>query len=986
MFIFIKKQPFLLFNIFFLLLNGSVNAQLNYTIISSSCDDTVKAPETYHERYNNDSIIYLKVKNIDSSNLNEQLIQTDSCYVKIKLHDKSIPELDRIYPYSIFNGKFSDGAYSVRRLTHHYTGYLMTIKAKGKSISQSIGYLADGTLDTTLIKSYCGTDSCFVEKWFDQSGWGRHATQDNQSQQPLICNNGKIYRFNGVPTLYYYSSANKKPVYLKTEPYNMRLSRQAFGYFKDVLSKVSLFIAGGVKEDLPQAETFVSKTAQNQPNTWDTYDGSLLVSGLSPPHTSIDQVDMFIPFNGPKSFNIWTFTFESLLHSYKPGHFKAYSYFNSRINSAKVSGSPSFSFFHNLTNSGLFIGSRDDEVTALNGWISEVWVFPYFMGPDAEGVNYLDNTVRLLNADMSAYYNIGQLHDIVNVTNEHYLNHTGLTEAQQSKLVAAYSLRKLSDGYNGPAVRVSRKSDGKQADIFFDSELNISNLSQAINQTQDSGTLSGFCQSTECYISRWYNQGGRDSLYLFQKNEKDRPLLFENGNVVTINGRPTIYFDSTQYGPNYLETGRFVGFPPIQYGGTWNRPMVRFDTYVAGGVKKNTLNNTFFSKTNNAVQQTRPLKYKNLPGPFDTNNDLFSIGNGNISYWTWDCLSKANLINSIDASIGFNIWHFFSKPNNNFLNAANYYAAPYSNINFSNNSNLIWPVQSTNMNDYPLSADAGEPLMVGTRLDSATSLNGWISELYFFNNSPSEEQGRYTNLTTNMLGYYNIGNTGNCLDFDPIKNNYVEIGPSTGLYTPGSSYTKEAWIFWTGENGNRQIISSQDIFSLGDGKLFVENARFSNMNSGNMKSENPITKNTWTHVAVTYDSASNSYALYVNGDPVKGAVSGTPRNSTSTQTYIGKHPSQDNYYFDGKIDEVRIWNIVRSAQQIKDNYNSIINKGPGLVAYYNFDQGDPGGNNSSTTKLVNNVSPIASDYNGSLVNFSLEGIISNWVKSGVPIK
>lgn len=72
---------------------------------------------------------------------------------------------------------------------------------------------------------------------------------------------------------------------------------------------------------------------------------------------------------------------------------------------------------------------------------------------------------------------------------------------------------------------------------------------------------------------------------------------------------------------------------------------------------------------------------------------------------------------------------------------------------------------------------------------------------------------------------------------------------------------------------------------------------------------------------------------------------------TSFANQFGGHAGSDmhlifgvdipwNEYFDGLIDEVRIWNYPRTDEQIQENYDRRANAlEPGLVAYYNFDEG-----------------------------------------------
>src|SRR5690606_16715512 len=97
-----------------------------------------------------------------------------------------------------------------------------------------------------------------------------------------------------------------------------------------------------------------------------------------------------------------------------------------------------------------------------------------------------------------------------------------------------------------------------------------------------------------------------------------------------------------------------------------------------------------------------------------------------------------------------------------------------------------------------------------------------------------------------------------------------------------------------------------------------------------------------------------------NNSVVIGDCSGTDRN------------------FPGMIDEVRIWNVTVPEAQLADHMNTAYcSDEPGLVGYYQFDQGVRDGNNASVTTLLDH-SPNAN--HGTLSGFALMGTTSNWVE------
>jgi len=91
--------------------------------------------------------------------------------------------------------------------------------------------------------------------------------------------------------------------------------------------------------------------------------------------------------------------------------------------------------------------------------------------------------------------------------------------------------------------------------------------------------------------------------------------------------------------------------------------------------------------------------------------------------------------------------------------------------------------------------------------------------------------------------------------------------------------------------------------------------------SGALFGTGPLTINTWTHLAGTYDGVT--LRLYVNGLQVSSrAQTGSIAVSTNPlqiggDTFYGQ-------YFQGKIDEVRIYNWALSGPQIQSDMNSPI--------------------------------------------------------------
>lgn len=220
-------------------------------------------------------------------------------------------------------------------------------------------------------------------------------------------------------------------------------------------------------------------------------------------------------------------------------------------------------------------------------------------------------------------------------------------------------------------------------------------------------------------------------------------------------------------------------------------------------------------------------------------------------------------------------------------------------------------------------------------------------------------------------------NAQNGLDFDGI-NDYVSMqnaGP-----TGTSDRTVECWIKTSASQQTQQILvdwgsaaplgSRFTLNMIAFGKIRIE------VGGNGFNSTQSIADGNWHHVAVTYDhAAATKVRMYIDGVLETSNNFTQSVNTANSGIRIGRRVDGVNY-FDGLIDEVRIWNLVRTQSEISSSMNSEFCSVPtGLVAYYKFNQGTAGGANSGITTLNDN----AGTNNGTLNSFALVGSSSNWV-------
>ena len=97
-------------------------------------------------------------------------------------------------------------AFSVRRLSTGHAGPLLRLRRASDNAEQDIGATTSGNLDIATLTTFCGTSSCFISAWYDQSGNGRNATQNLTTRQPRLVNAGTLDVDGGRPAPSYTAS------------------------------------------------------------------------------------------------------------------------------------------------------------------------------------------------------------------------------------------------------------------------------------------------------------------------------------------------------------------------------------------------------------------------------------------------------------------------------------------------------------------------------------------------------------------------------------------------------------------------------------------------------------------------------------------------------------------------------------------------------------------------------------------------------------
>jgi hypothetical protein len=198
----------------------------------------------------------------------------------------------------------------------------------------------------------------------------------------------------------------------------------------------------------------------------------------------------------------------------------------------------------------------------------------------------------------------------------------------------------------------------------------------------------------------------------------------------------------------------------------------------------------------------------------------------------------------------------------------------------------------------------------------------------------------YTGTHSFTINIVSLPGSGNMLTFDG-SSDYAKSGDTLSL---SGDHTVEAWIKPGSASLGGIITVGDSVFSkilFTDSREIAVDILIDGGHYKNYTGTTQLTLDKWYHVTYTFDSNSNALTIYVNGISeivtVSEAMSISPFSLSAAPVFIGK--DQDTSYFDGSIDEVRVWNDVRTEEEIRDFMCEKAYTSPtdDLVAYYRFD-------------------------------------------------
>lgn len=183
------------------------------------------------------------------------------------------------------------------------------------------------------------------------------------------------------------------------------------------------------------------------------------------------------------------------------------------------------------------------------------------------------------------------------------------------------------------------------------------------------------------------------------------------------------------------------------------------------------------------------------------------------------------------------------------------------------------------------------------------------------------------------------GKFGNGIEFDG-EDEFVDIPATIGGAMDPDIVTVSAWVKIDNSGSDAQRIfhrssGTYGLYVSSQYYLFYVDTRDSGA-SGDWKSVSSasigtLTQGVWTHVVGMYDGSE--IKIFINGVEVGSNSLSGEIDDGSTSANIGKGGSAE--FFDGNIDEVRVYNRALSPAEVQQLYQWA----PGPVGYWDFNEG-----------------------------------------------
>jgi len=228
-------------------------------------------------------------------------------------------------------------------------------------------------------------------------------------------------------------------------------------------------------------------------------------------------------------------------------------------------------------------------------------------------------------------------------------------------------------------------------------------------------------------------------------------------------------------------------------------------------------------------------------------------------------------------------------------------------------------------------------LTMGRMYNNNYYYNGSIDEVIVANRSlsASEILAQYNSGRARHADWDPSGKYGGAMNFDGV-NDYVNVTrdllyPYNGtieLWAKTNDLTSQKMILWSGATGHDGWGGGPEVyFGVLSSKFYIGIADVRFVALGGYADTTSPANLDWNHLAISWN-ADGTINTYMNGVRINSVVRAVPtlnKASWEPDILIGR-PSANTRYFNGSVDEVRVWNRTLSDSEVSQHYYGSLNK------------------------------------------------------------
>ena len=299
--------------------------------------------------------------------------------------------------------------------------------------------------------------------------------------------------------------------------------------------------------------------------------------------------------------------------------------------------------------------------------------------------------------------------------------------------------------------------------------------------------------------------------------------------------------------------------------------------------------------------------------------------------------------------------------------------------------------------------DGNHPIWIGVNgTFNNQYFNGSIDQVRIFNTALNSTQvGQlaaedYTDPKKSTTDYFGDGSGVALYELDEDANSsnfgqaavfngsssYVAIDDNSALRLTGS-YTVSGWVNPSSLGADTRILAKNDAAAPAGGYDLVINSvnlywQHVGSPSSSVGAAHSFSTGNWYHFTITYDSSNttNNLKLYIDGVNVATSNASVPVNSETAKLFLGAYGGSTPTagYFNGKIDQVRIYSSALSSGDVAKLYNESADvPTTNLVAHYKLD-GNAEDVLDTYDGTASNVTYSAGVYGGTPTNVNFLGM------------